>query len=141
VGAKGARIVVSTTSATGLIDTDILIDAARGIQEAILFLNDQQAASGIRISLISAMVLIAGCRNRAELVRVQQSLQQMVLLPVSTAASQTAYHLMESFFLAHRLVIPDALIAATALEHNLALYTKNVKHFQMIPALPVIRPY
>lgn len=133
--------MVAATQSTGLIDTDILIDAARGVQEAILFLNDQQTASGIRISLISAMELIAGCRNRTELVSVQQSLQQMIVLPVSASASQTAYHLMESFFLSHSLVIPDALIAATALEYGLTLYTKNVKHFQMIPALTVIRPY
>lgn len=133
--------MVAATPSAGLIDTDILIDAARGVQAASLFLNDQQLASGVRLSLISAMELIAGCRNRAELVIVQQALQQMILLPVSATASETAYHLMESFFLGHSLVIPDALIAATALEHGLALYTKNVKHFQMIPGLVVIRPY
>ena len=32
-------------------------------------------------------------------------------------------------------------IAATALEHGLTLDTKNVRHFQMIPALTVARPY
>ena len=59
----------------------------------------------------------------------------------SSAVSQTACTLMESFFLIHSLVIPDALIAATALEQGLTLYTKNMRHFQMVLALKVVRPY
>lgn len=65
----------------------------------------------------------------------------MHILPLSAVASQTAFALMESFFLSHSLVIPDALIAANALEQAMTLYTKNVRHFQMIPDLIVVRPY
>jgi predicted nucleic acid-binding protein len=43
---------------------------------------------------------------------------------MSAAASQIAYQLMESFFLSHGLLIPNALIAVTALEHGLILHTK-----------------
>jgi len=133
--------VAQAIGAAGLIDTDILVDAARALPEAMAFLTKQQAAGAMRISIISAMELVAGCRNAKELTEVQQFLQQVAVLPVSTSASQDAYHLMESFFLSHGLLIPDALIAATALEHGLRLYTKNVRHFQMIPALTVVRPY
>jgi hypothetical protein len=87
------------------------------------------------------MELVTGCRNKTHLGQVQQFLQWVAVLPVSRVASQTAYQLMESFFLSHGLLMPDALIAATALEHGLTLYTKNVRHFQMIPSLSVIRPY
>ena len=87
------------------------------------------------------MELIAGCRNRLELTSVQQSLQRMTVVPVSITSSQTAQALMESFFLSHGLVIPDALIAATALEQAVTLYSKNTRHFQMIPGLTVVRPY
>jgi tRNA(fMet)-specific endonuclease VapC len=48
---------------------------------------------------------------------------------------------MTSFFLSHGLLIPDALIAATALEHGLDLYSKNVRDFRMIPGLVATRPY
>jgi predicted nucleic acid-binding protein len=41
----------------------------------------------------------------------------------------------------HGLSIPDALIAATAVEHGIALYTRGLHHFQMIPALTIHRPY
>lgn len=71
----------------------------------------------------------------------QQFLQHVTVLPVSSTASQTAYHLMESFFLRYGLLLPDALIAATAWDHGLTLHTKHVRHFQMMPALTVVRPY
>ena len=129
------------TSAPGaLIDTDILIDAARGLAAARTFLTGQQAA-GIRISIISAMELVRGSRNARELAQVQGFLQHFTTLPVNATISQTAYSLMTSFFLSHGLLIPDALIAATAQEHGLALHTKNTRDFRMIPGLSVIRPY
>ena len=133
--------MAATTEATGLTDTDILIDAARGVAEAIAFLAAQRAAAGINVSIVSAMELVAGCRNKIELTQTQQFLQPVRVLPIVANTSQTAYQLMDSFFLSHGLLIPDAVIAATALEHGLKLHTKNTRHFQMIPALTVVRPY
>jgi predicted nucleic acid-binding protein len=133
--------VAATTETPGLTDTDILIDAARGLADAGEFLTAQRVVKGIHISIISAMELVAGCRNAVELAQLQQFLQRVIILPISAAVSQRAYQLMESFSLSHGLLIPDALIAATALEHGLTLYTKNVRHFKMIPELTVVRPY
>jgi hypothetical protein len=48
---------------------------------------------------------------------------------------------MRRYRLSHGLLLPDALIAATAIEYDVTLYTKNVRHFQMIPGLAVVRPY
>ena len=87
------------------------------------------------------MELIAGCRNKTELTQTQQFLQSVLVLPIVANTSRTAYELMESFFLSHGLLIADALIAATAVEINRTLYTKNLRHFQMIPGLSVGRPY
>jgi predicted nucleic acid-binding protein len=49
--------------------------------------------------------------------------------------------LLRQYRLSHGLLIIDALIAATALAHGETLYTKNVRHFRMIPGLREIRPY
>ena len=141
MGAQGAGTVAATIEAAGLIDTDIVIDAARGIAEAIAFLAAQRTAAGLNVSIVSAMELVAGSRNKTELTQTQQFLQSFHVLPITASASQAAYQLMESFFLSHGLLIPDALIAATALEHGLSLHTKNTRHFQMIPGLTIIRPY
>ncbi len=126
---------------TGLIDTDILIDAARGLSDAVTFLASQQSGSGAQTSITSAMELVAGCRNAAELANLQQFLRLLSVIPITTTISQSAYRLMESYFLSHGLLIPDALIGATALAHGVTLHTKNVRHFRMIPGLTVARPY
>ena len=133
--------MASAGLAAGLIDTDVLIDAERGHPDAVAFLTTQQAASGVRLSVVSAMELVVGCRNAAALAHVRQFLQHVMVMPIDVTISQTAYALVETFFLSHRLLIPDALIAATALGHGLPLYTKNVRHFQMIPQLTVVRLY
>jgi len=41
----------------------------------------------------------------------------------------------------HGLLIPDALIAATAIVHGMELATDNLKDFEMLPGLRVRRPY
>jgi predicted nucleic acid-binding protein len=42
---------------------------------------------------------------------------------------------METYSLSHKLSIPDALIASTALVYNLDLYTLNLKDFRFIEGL------
>ena len=93
------------------------------------------------MSIVSAMELVQGCRSAADLVRVCRLLSRSTMLPVSSTGSRTALSLMETFALGHGLRIPDALIAVTALEHGLPLYTRNVRHLQMIPGLVAVRPY
>lgn len=46
---------------------------------------------------------------------------------------------MESLTLSDGLQLGDALIAATALEHNLTLLTGNIKHFGPIAQLKIER--
>ena len=133
--------MATTPHAAALIDSDVLIDAARGYLEARAFLNDQNRTFHVQISTISAMELIVGCRNKIELSQTRRFLEPVRILPVDPNISDTAYSLIQTFTLSHGLMIPDALIAATALENGLTLLTKNTRHFQMIPKLEVVRPY
>ena len=66
MGAKTERKMVRTNHTNGIIDTDILIDATNGIADAVAFLVEQQATE-VQISIVSAMELIAGCRNKEEI--------------------------------------------------------------------------
>lgn len=141
MGAKGARKGAAATHAAALIETEVLIDAARGHAGAVAFLSGQYRASDIQISVISAMELIVGSRNKVELGETKRFLQPIKVLPIDSNVSDVAYYLMESFTLSHGLMIPDALIAATASERELTLVTKNTRHFQMIPGLKLSRPY
>lgn len=87
------------------------------------------------------MELVVGCRNKIELSQTKRFLETVRILSVERNISDKAYDLIQLFTLSHGLMIPDALIAATALENGLTLMTKNTRHFQMIPKLDVVRPY
>lgn len=50
-----------------IVDSDILIDVARGKVEAINCLLSLQQTSTLAISAVSKMELIVGCRNKKEL--------------------------------------------------------------------------
>ena len=52
-----------------IVDTDILIDAGRGIQEAIDFLKQTQLSNTyiLAISIVTQLELMVGCRNKSEL--------------------------------------------------------------------------
>ena len=49
--------------------------------------------------------------------------------------SRLAIELIEQFRLSHGLLIPDAIIAATAISFNLKLFTYNRKDFFFIPGI------
>lgn len=131
------------TAVTGkLLDTTILIDLSRGKSEAADFVdNERRAGTELFVSVISAMELIVGCRNKAEVAKAEKLIADFKLVQLNVAASQKAYEFVITFNKSHGMMIPDALIAATALIESLELMSDNVRHFTMIPGLTVTRPY
>jgi predicted nucleic acid-binding protein len=125
----------------GLIDSDILIDARNGVVDAISFLAAQHAGAGVRVSIISCMELAVGSRNARDMAAILQFLRQVMVSHVTAPISDRAFAFIQTYCLSHGLQIADALIAATALEEGLTLFTRNVRHFQMITGLTVVKPY
>ena len=124
-----------------MIDTDILVDALRGFGSGLAYVEDAEQQGRLRISITTEMELIVGCRTRGELHRVERFLRRGTILGMSEAIAARAATLLRQYRLSHGLSINDALIAASALVYSDTLYTKNVRHFQMIPDLTIIRPY
>jgi predicted nucleic acid-binding protein len=118
-----------------LIDTDVIIWNWRGDEAAAAFL----AAEPFAISAVTYMELVQGMRNARELknLRADLTLWQATTLPITKTISERAVKLVEEHFLAHHLQLADALIAATAIEHKLAIVTSNTKHFRAIKALRI----
>jgi len=119
-----------------LVDTDVLIWHLRGYPQPTRRLDELGA---LTLSAVSNLEVLQGMRNKAELVAVKKMLQHRAatLLPVSEAITQRAIELMESLTLSNGLQMGDALIAATALEHQLPVLTANVKHFSAVEGLKV----
>jgi predicted nucleic acid-binding protein len=121
-----------------LVDSDVLIWHLRGYPQATRRLD--QLAS-FTLSAVSYLELLQGMRNQAELAAVRKMLQrrEASILPITGAITQRAIALMEELTLSHGLRMGDALIAATALEHDLTLFTGNTRHFAAIAQLKIER--
>ena len=121
-----------------IFDTDIFIFAERGdkkAQEAILGEKD------LKISVVSRMELVQGCRNKKELADLENFLQTIKchVIHCSNEISITADVLTRQYALSNNLSLGDAFIAATALHHQETLYTANYKDFRFIDGLTVKR--
>ena len=116
-----------------LLDTDVLIDVSRNNEAAINFLD--QLEDSWSMSIITALELIVGVRNKKEVTQIDQLVAVYSAVPLTTEIGNSSYGLLRQFAKSHGLRVFDSLIAATAIEENLTLLSKNKKHFQMISNL------
>jgi predicted nucleic acid-binding protein len=123
-----------------LLDTDILVDVLRGDADAILFLQTKSQQFQLATSVVTQMELIVGCRNKTELQALTSFLQRFQLLKITESISDRATDLLRQFRLSHGLLIPDAVIAATALEYNVSFVSKNQRDYRFIVSLNLL-PY
>ena len=49
-----------------------------------------------------------------------------------------ATELIEDYYLSHGILIPDAIIGATAIETDLSLFTYNTKDFKYLPGIKLL---
>jgi predicted nucleic acid-binding protein len=125
-----------------LIDTDILIDLSHDLLQAEQFIENLiYMEETPAISAVTRMELVQGCRNKTELKWTIELLKEFEQIHFSESFSQKAVELIEKYRLSHGLLIPDAIIAATAISLNSELYSRNIRHFKMINEITVINPY
>ena len=117
-----------------ILDTNIIIE---------LFKNNSEIKENIRgigidnlsISIITIAELYFGAFNKAELSKIKKHLQFYQHLDITPDISRIFLNLMNDFSLSYRPFIGDMLIAATAIHHNLELFTLNQKDFVFIDNL------
>ena len=122
-----------------LIDSDILIDVARQVPTAVNYLKDKEKTNNLEISVITEMELIVGCRNKKELHILQKFLGRFRIIQIQDKVSSLAADLVRQYRLSHGLLIPDALIAATAVTEGISLATRNKKDYRFIDGLKLAR--
>jgi tRNA(fMet)-specific endonuclease VapC len=113
-----------------LVDTDVLVDISRNNEAAMDFLDRLDGSWSM--SIITALELIVGARNKKEVTQIDQLVAVYSAIPLTAEIGNSSYDLLRQFAKSHGLRVFDSLIAATAIEENLTLLSKNKKHFQMI---------
>ena len=128
-----------------LLDTDWIVDVLHG-QEAATQTLLELAPSGLALSMITYGELYEGAYYARDpetaLAGLRDFLEGKDILPLTLA-------ILERFAIV-RGALPrpirrqlgdlDILIAATALEHDLTLLTRNLRDFQHIPNLKLYQP-
>lgn len=107
-----------------LVDTDVFIDHLRGSAEL------SPGRSRLHYSVVTRAELFAG-NSATDLV--SQLLAPFRELAVDRPVAERAGRVVREF----QLRMPDALIAATALENRLSLATRNRKDFERVRGLRI----
>ncbi len=124
---------------TRLLDTNVLIFALRRRVPAIDLLDQLRQQDDAAISVATRTEILARMRPREE-PTTMALLNSLRNLPVTAEAADLAGRLI--FRLARnglQLSFPDALIAATAIVHDLAIVTPNATQFA--PAGAKVEPW
>jgi len=123
-----------------IVDTDILIDVGRGDETAIAYLESLERSKGLAVSAVTYMELIVGCENKREQQAVKRFVRRFEVIGLTEGITEKAVELLLEYRLSHGLLIADALIAATAIERNVPLVSKNQRDYRFIDGLDLL-PY
>ena len=117
-----------------LFDTDVIIWALRGNARAAAAID---RAESLELSIISYMELVRGARDKRELSSIKTTLANLdfQILALSENIGHRASIYLEEYGLKTNLGVPDALIAATAVENGVVLCTANAKDYRAIAEL------
>ena len=122
-----------------LFDTNILIDIYKQ-NSAVSGCVDRIGHTNIAISDVTCAELFMGARDKRELQRLRKNVSKLMFLPIQPWISAKSLSLLVDYRLSHGLDYHDALIAATAIHHNIQLFTHNLKDFRFIPELHLYHP-
>ncbi len=122
-----------------LVDSDILIDYLRGQEHARAFLLEANKKTTLWISVISLVEVYSGKETKdfQKLNRVEEFLSNFEIVWLSLNIAKRAGELRRDY----QKPFADMIIAAGALEYDLRLITRNIKHFDSIKDLESLKPY
>lgn len=123
-----------------LLDTDIMIDLLRGFTPAIEWLSKIDDEE-IYLPGYVFMELIKGSKNKDEQNRIEKTLKDYIILWPSVETCNNAFTVFVKYHLSHGIGIIDSLIGQLSADTNISLCTFNVKHYEIIPGIKMIRPY
>ena len=115
-----------------LLDTTVLIDIFRGKENTVSLITKLAEELPLAVSAVTIGEIYSGIRE-TEQKRVQEFLDSLVLYPIDGGiAYKAGVYRRDYRKKGITLGLLDCFIAATAVEFNLTLVTKNLRHFPML---------
>ena len=122
-----------------LVDTDWIINGLHGQSDALSTLEEHRD-DGLGVSIITLGEVYEGAYNNPDpsvhIASFQEFLALFTVLPLTEDTMQH-FARLRALLRKQGNLIPDLdlLIAATALEHELVLLTRNRRHYERVPDL------
>ena len=118
-----------------LVDSCIFIDIFRG--DSLLATKLKNIA--VCINPVIYMELLQGSRSKLELEKIDKILYKFELITFDDNISQTSIDLIRKYSKSHGLLFPDSMIAATCLEKDIKVFTRNIKDFIFIDDIEIYK--
>lgn len=122
-----------------LIDTNAVIDLVteRLPLSSGKWLDNLFTTEDCYLSIINKIELLGYAGPDEEMRILKAFTDSVVILPPTDAIAEKTIEIRTAI----KIKLPDAIIAATAVVHNLTIITRNQKDFSAIESLLVIDPY
>ncbi len=122
-----------------LADTNAIIDLVTGRLPPVAsaWLEGQLNQLAVAVSVVTRIELLTKTEPAAEYATMQDFVQSVAVLPLDEPVVAQTIRLRQQ----HRVKLPDAIIAATALAHGLVLVSRNVSDFAGMAGLVVFNPH
>lgn len=121
-----------------ICDSDVLIEfldkANKTIENKLVDLG----RGNLCISSVSHSEIIFGSWNKTHQKKLTKGLESFTLIEINQSIDFIHRQLIGQYALSHRLSIQDALVAATAIGVDCALFTLNKRDFKFIKGLQLI---
>jgi len=120
-----------------VLDTCIVIELQKGNPAVIQSVYDFKQQD-IFLTPIVIAEFLRGTRDRLEFLKCRKLIDKFGMLSLNKEVSDIFLQIFEEFSLSHRPSVPDMLIAAASIYHNIPLLTLNKKDFHFIPSLQLL---
>jgi len=121
-----------------LLDTNILIYHTSGSQVTAGFIEDLITQKALNISILTKIEFLGWDKHTPEgFEKCKAFIEVSNILAIDDNVANKAIELRRKA----RIKLADAVIAATAIIHNLKLATRNVDDFKEIEGLQIFNPF
>ncbi|MCA0455775.1 MAG: PIN domain-containing protein [Chloroflexi bacterium] len=123
-----------------LIDTNVIIDLLNNIPQAVNW-HQQQANLILAITPVIWFETLEGANNNFERSQALKLLRRFQMEHPTISNNNWAMAQYSQFYLSHGVDWEDCMIASVTVRLAIPLYTRNSRHFTVLPALDLRQPY